>query len=397
MTADYSKQVPAAERTIRLLEVLAAAPDGLTAGELIDQLQLSRSSLFALLNTLKARHYIEQSDSRGRYHLGPALWALIPGRRHGLGRLIEAFQSDVELTMLPETVALVWLDGAETVVIAQLESRRPVRAVYRLGERRLAGASAAGLILLAGLPPQTVEQIVPQPEADLTARLLRVQKEGLAQGSRDEIIEIAGPICPDGTHPGAALVLSLPAFRHDPATAGGLIKSLRQAAARLSYRLGAPVYQPYGWAVGEPIGPTRPLTTAEIKQFLHGPWGARLACIRQDGTPHVVPLWYEWDGHWVWVTASPGAYWQAYVKESSRISLTIDEPWPPLRRALIVGRAEPVGGDQIPGGLAGLRCRLAARYLGQGAEARAEFQQTENWEAFRIIPHKITGYQGLGN
>jgi hypothetical protein len=98
----------------------------------------------------------------------------------------------------------------------------------------------------------------------------------------------------------------------------------------------------------------------------------------------------------MWVTASPDAYWKTYVAGEKQVSLSVDEPWPPLRRALIGGHAEPVASVDIPGGLAGLRRRLATRYLGQGAETRSEFRQTQGWQAFRIVPHKITGLQGLG-
>jgi hypothetical protein len=139
-----------------------------------------------------------------------------------------------------------------------------------------------------------------------------------------------------------------------------------------------------------------PLDEAEVEQFLQGPWSARLACVRRDGAPHVIPLWYEWVNHCMWVTASPDAYWKTYVAGSKQVSLSVDEPWPPLRRALIAGHAEPVASVDIPGGLAGLRRRLATRYLGQGAETRSEFRQTQGWQAFRIVPHKITGLQGLG-
>lgn len=394
---DYSKQVPAAERTLILLETLAAAPDGLTAGELLDEMDLSRSSLFALLNTLKARRYIEQPEDRGRYRLGPALWSLIPGRRPGLGPLIEAFQADAALGVLSETLALLWLDGGETVVLAQREGSQSVRVVFQPGERRVAQGSAAGLVLLAGLGPQAREQIAPSDGAALAARLRPVRQTGLAQTRGRDTVEIAAPICVDGTQPTAALQFSIPAYRCDAETAVSLTKILRHAAARLSYRLGAPVYQPYGWSVGEPIGPTRELDAAEVAEFLQGPWGARLACVRRDGAPHVVPLWYEWDGRFVWVTATPGASWKSYAVESGQVSLTIDEPWPPLRRAFIAGRAEIVPDTAVPGGLAGLRRRLAVRYLGQGAESRPEFQQTDGWAALRILPDKIRGRQGLGS
>ncbi len=64
-----------------------------------------------------------------------------------------------------------------------------------------------------------------------------------------------------------------------------LTATMRETAARLSYRMGAAVYQPYGWAAGDPVEPSRDLTDAELKEFLSGLWGAQLACVRQDGTP----------------------------------------------------------------------------------------------------------------
>jgi DNA-binding IclR family transcriptional regulator len=392
----YSKHVPAAERTLRLLEVLAVGANGLTAAELIDRLQLSRSSLFALLNTLKARHYVEQDDHHGRYRLGPALWALLPGRQHGLGPLIEAFQNDVEIGMMTETVALAWLDGSETVTIAQRESQQPVRAVLRPGERRPAAETAAGLTLLAGLPSDTIDTHLTRQAQDLSPILSQIQETGWHESRHVETVELAAPVCVDGIQPVAALLLTIPAFRASSELVEALGHPLRQAAARLSYRMGAPVYQPYGWASTEPLGPKTPLRHADVEQFLQGPWSARLACVRRDGAPHVIPLWYEWSNQCMWITASPDAYWKTFVSEGEQVSLTVDEPWPPLRRALITGHAEPVASADVPGGLVGLRRRLATRYLGQGAEHRSEFRRIKGWQAFRIVPHKITGLQGLG-
>jgi DNA-binding IclR family transcriptional regulator len=390
----YAKHVPAAERTLQLLEVLSVASHGLTAAELMARLHVSRSSLFALLHTLKARHYVEQEDRR--YRLGPALWGLLPGRQHGLGPLIEAFHNDVELGMLAETVALAWLDGTDTVIIAQRESQQLVRAVFRAGERRHAPRTAAGLILLAGLPAHTLHVHLPHQAADLVSTLTHIHQTGWTEIRYGDTVELAVPVCVDGVQPVAALLVTMPAFRAPCEALAALVHPLRQAAARLSYRLGAPVYQPYGWASSEPLGPTMPLHDVEIEQFLQGPWSARLACVRRDGTPHVIPLWYEWADRCLWVTASPDASWKTYIVAGKQISLTVDEPWPPLRRALIVGHAEPMANVDIPGGLAGLRRRLATRYLGQGAETRAEFRHIKGWQAFRIVPLKITGLQGLG-
>lgn len=385
---DYSKQVPAAERTLNILEALGAEPDGLTAGDLLEQLDMSRSALYALLNTLKARHYIEQLDQRGRYQLGPALWALAPGRQDALGELVRAFLNDPELKQPPETVALLWLDGEETVVLSQHEAQQQVRAVLQPGARRPAPQSAAGLALLAGEPAQA--------NGDGAGASARIRQEGYARLETAETVEIACPVCADGVQPVAALQVSIPRFRHTDVSEESILYEVGQAAARLSYRLGAAVYQPYGWSVGEPLGPNRPLNKDEIEQFLQGPWSARLACVRADGTPHVLPLWYEWDGQFVWLAASPGAQWKEVVRESQRVSLTIDEPWPPLRRAFIVGHAERVPPEQAPGGLQGLRRRLAVRYLGRGAGQREELCKTEGWDVVRVTPQRISGQQGLG-
>lgn len=384
---DYSKQVPAAERTLNILEALSSAPDGLSATELLARLDLSRSGLFALLNTLKARSYIEQNDSRGKYQLGPALWSLLPQQSLGLEPLITAFTTEMTQIDLAETAVLLWLNRNETILLAQHEGAQRVRAVYRLGQREAAENSPGGRLLLAGLPDKVAQQ---------TAVFNQIRQDGAATQETAETIDIACPICADGVQPVAALQVSVPIFRSQPEIIDQLKKRVQQAAARISFRLGAAVYQPYGWAIGEPIGPNRALSQAEIEQFLQGPWSARLACVRADGTPHVLPLWYEWDGRSFWLAASPGAQWKQVVAETGHVSLTIDEPWPPLRRAFVVGEAKIVNPANLPGGLAGLRQRLAVRYLGQGADQQPELCQIDGWHAVQILPQRISGQQGLG-
>lgn len=389
----YAKQVPAAERTLCLLEALAASPAGLSAGELAVVLDISRSSLFALLNTLKARKYIEQSDNRGRYRLGPAVYGLLPARQHQLTTLLDAFHADPDLSLINETVALSRLEGAHTVIIAQQESSRPVRVVLRVGQRRPAHTTADGLVLLAGASvPDEAEE--PPVLTDEMMSLIPVRKQGWAETGNKDTIEVAFPICPDGYRPTNALLVSIPAYRWRPEDEH--LSTLRRVAVRLSVRLGAAVYRPYGQpATTDPLGPTTPLDKEEINRFLEGAWGARLACVRPDGSPHVVPVWYEWDGQRFWITASPNANWGAYIRHNGGVSLTIDEPWPPLRRVLIVGQARPETGEAIPGGIAGLRQRLSNRYLGRSA-ADVGPQAHDGWQAFCITPQKIIGQRGLG-
>lgn len=42
---------------------------------------------------------------------------------------------------------------------------------------------------------------------------------------------------------------------------------------------------------GEKIGG---MSSEEMNEFLAGPWLARVACLKPDGWPYVVPVWYHW-------------------------------------------------------------------------------------------------------
>lgn len=382
MTSEPTSHVPAADRTLNLLEALAEAPDGLAGSELVSRLDISRSGLYALLSTLRLRGYVTQDDNRGNYRLGPALWRLVPGRSENIASLVDTFAGELSHDPLPETVALVRSDGNGTVVIASVQGAATVRTVYPTGTLR-SPDTADALVLRAG-------------DGHDEPAVLDVRRNGHAVRRSSDVVEIACPVCIDGVRPDAALLAGLPVQRSGTEHVDAVIDQLRRTAARLSHRLGATVYQPYGWATGDLLGPSRELDTSEIDEFLEGLWGAQLACVRDNGSPHVVPLWYEWDGAAMWLAASPGASWRNYVEEGGHVSLTLDEPWPPLRRVFIDGLGERVPDDAVPGGLDGLRRRLAERYLGQGAGDRNEFREIDGWSAFRIVPERMHGKQGLG-
>jgi DNA-binding IclR family transcriptional regulator len=379
--SDYSKHVPAADRTLRLLELIARSKVPMNSAVLLQEVGGSRSGLYALLNTLRARGYLVSDD--GRHSAGPALWGLLPARPVALDTLVDSFRSAAAAEDFEETVALSWPDGAGMVIVAEAAGVHGVRAVYQTGTRRSEG-SADALVLAAGDPRAT-------PELD------PVRAEGIAAQNDDEVFEVAGPVCRDGVHPVAAVIAGVPAQRADESRISATVENLRLLATRLSYRLGASVYQPYGWASSRSVGPSIDLDGEALQEFLEGLWSAQLACVRSDGTPHVVPLWYEWDGSKMWLAASPGASWRSHLAENPQVSVTLDEPWPPLRRVFLSGTASEVAPEQIPGGLGGLRRRLATKYLGRGAEGRPELVDTDGWTAIRLDPDRIRGQQGLGS
>ena len=365
--------VPAAQRTLRLLEFLLAHPAGVSSRELIDHLGISRSSLFALLHTLKVLGYVEQAEGRGRYRPGARLQAWCSPALTGPQDLVAAFQQEAADLSLGETLALAVRGQDGVLVCAQVEGVHRVRSVFRLGQLLPFEASAAGRVLQ-----------VPAPEA--------VRVHGYAIHSDEETLELALPICKDGCTPEFALLVSVPRFRHTQESLLAHLPALREMAARLSYRLGAPQYRPYQTAEQPALGPAAPLGREEIAAFLQGPWVARLACVRPDGTPHVVPVWHEWDGRAFHVVAWRGSHWADYLLANPRVSLTVDETWPPLRRVSAWGEAHHLAPTALPGGLDAFLNRLSRRYLGQPLPSELPRQA---WRAFRIVPKHLRGWRGL--
>ena len=101
----YARQVPAVARAIDLLDAVADAGEGRTAGELEEVVDGSRSGLFALLNTLKDRSWLVQ-DPTGRYRVGPAVRRLVPPRDQDDDSLRSALADAVGDHPVDETLAL---------------------------------------------------------------------------------------------------------------------------------------------------------------------------------------------------------------------------------------------------------------------------------------------------
>lgn len=363
--------VPTAERTLRLIELLHEQPDGFTPQELLLHLDISRSSLFLLLRTLKKLGYVEQAEKRGRYRLGPRLGVWRSAPSPPLQDLLSAFYQEATRQTWPETLALAVKSAGSILILAQVEGSAQVRSVFTPGQ--IYPSLKATAEVLDFTPPE------------------KVQANGYSIVSTEESLELALPICRDGCQPEAALILNAPIFRWEPRKIlSSFLTELRVMAARLSYQLGAPTYTPYRDRSEHRLKPTTQLTTMEISEFLQGPWAARLACIRPDGHPHVIPVWQEWDGEAFYVIALHGSQWAEHLLRNPSVSLSVDEPWPPLRRVVVRGQAELLSSHERSVDLDNLLGRLTRRYLGKNAIGLAGKIEC----AFRIFPEYMSGWQG---
>jgi DNA-binding IclR family transcriptional regulator len=384
---DYKDHVPAAERTLRILEIIVASQTGLTAAEISSMLNIPRSAVYALLNTLLRFNYVEQESPRKPYKPGPRLWHLNRAFKAGSDALVNAFNAETTTNTPEETFALVILSSRDIVYIAQTQSKYPVRCVMRIGERENAAQHPGGWTLLAGLSEFELTQTFIPLTTDLMNLLAKTRQTVMCQSQQDEMMMISIPICSDGYHPNAALILCCPIYRWSSERINVLTKQARETATRISYRLGAQLYNPYQGIDFSTPDESVPMSDEELASFLQGPWTASLACIREDGSPHVVPIWYEWQQGSFLIVAWPKSMWASLVKENPSVALTIDEPWPPMRRVLIRGEAQHITQGTIKGGIEILRRRIQRRYLGNGHSlADLSASASAKWSAFRITP-----------
>jgi DNA-binding IclR family transcriptional regulator len=157
--AAAGKMVKSAERTISILELLAAASKPMTSAEIYRQTGYPRSSLHWLLLTLQQLNWIEQSEENGGYRIGTH--ALLCGtayldRDPVMGHVPAILEEVRNLTGY--TTHFARLDRTDVIYLATRQSVDRRRLSSRVGRKLPAHATALGKAILAESTPAEVQQ-----------------------------------------------------------------------------------------------------------------------------------------------------------------------------------------------------------------------------------------------
>jgi DNA-binding IclR family transcriptional regulator len=159
---DRGHLVKSAERTVRILEALAASRNRLTLSELQERVGYPRSSLHALVRTLRDLKWVEADETGTAVGIGPH--ALLSGTAY-LDRdpaLPYAYEALEDLRAeVGHTIHYARRDEAHVLYLASRESRDSVRVVSRVGRRLPAHLTALGQALLAQLTTNEVNALLP--------------------------------------------------------------------------------------------------------------------------------------------------------------------------------------------------------------------------------------------
>src|SRR3954447_21485151 len=154
--------VKSAERTVKILETLAASPTRLTLSELQERMGYPRSSLHALVRTLRELKWVEADETGSAFGVGPH--ALLSGTAY-LDRdpaLRFAYETLEDLrSEIGYTIHYARRDDAHVLYLASRESRDSAGRVSRVGRRLPAHVTALGQALLAELTEAEVDELLP--------------------------------------------------------------------------------------------------------------------------------------------------------------------------------------------------------------------------------------------
>lgn len=259
MPSEQEPHVQSVERAIAILKAFSAEEPELGVGELSRRLQLPKSTVFRLLQTLEAGGLISQNPETGQYRLGVDLIALAGNvlafadvrsvARPHLRRLADSLQ---------ETVNLSILDRNQVINLEQfVGGDRLVMRVGWVGRRMPVHAVSSGKAILAFLPPDEVEALLREPLVALTphtitdpdvlrAELQHIREQGYAIALEELEEGLHALSAPVWNHEGrvvASVSVSGPAYRLTEerlhAIAPEVLHTTHQISTELGYSHGS--------------------------------------------------------------------------------------------------------------------------------------------------------------
>ncbi|MGI8998132.1 MAG: pyridoxamine 5'-phosphate oxidase family protein [Candidatus Limnocylindria bacterium] len=119
-----------------------------------------------------------------------------------------------------------------------------------------------------------------------------------------------------------------------------------------------------------------------------------MSSVQADGRPHLVPVWFQWDGERIVAFSKPNARKVDNLRDQPRVMLAVGTPGPDFEVELIEATAELLdspASDLMPAGF-GAKYRELLRRAGLTAQRFAEVYS----QPIVLRPTRFLGYGGSG-
>lgn len=221
--------------------------------ELGKRLNLHKSTVSRILNTLEAEGFVSQNPETKKYRLGVGLVSLAGV---ALGRLNVRGVSQPHLNGLvevsQETVNVVLQDGRECVNVERVASPKQIRYVGWIGRRMPLHCTAAGKVILAFMLQPERDTLLDRPLTRYTSQTVTdkfrmeldlnyVCRRGYAivhEEFEEEFSAIAAPVFNHSRKVAGVISISGPTFRMGPGQIEKFIEPLLEAANKASAEMG---------------------------------------------------------------------------------------------------------------------------------------------------------------
>lgn len=233
--------VPALERSLDIVELLADSPEPLAMRAIGARLGRSAGEIFRHLKALEARGYVAR-DAGDRYALTNHLFELAM-RRPRIADLVDIATPTMReaAARLRQSVHLAVANGREHVIIARIESPGDVGMLVRIGNHRDLVAAVSGRVLLAYQPPAVRREWLSSgrgrgPSPALDRRLGLIRRRGYEISPSAFVVGVTDVSCPilDGEHAVAAMTSPMVQRRGAKLAIRESIQIMTSAAARVS-------------------------------------------------------------------------------------------------------------------------------------------------------------------
>jgi DNA-binding IclR family transcriptional regulator len=254
MPENHRSLVQSVSRSLRILEALGRSEKPQSLAEITAAVELPKTTVHRLLETLHYEGYVEQDPVTRQLFLSSKIMDLAASflgrldiREVARPLLIELWQHS------QETVHLGLLDNREVLYVEKLESPHTIRMYSEIGRRAPLYCTGLGKVLLAHLPADEIELIVGQKQlrrytentlvdrAELFEEMAVIRSRGAAFDNEEHeksVRCVAAPVYDVRQQVIAAISIAGPAFRMTPERQKDLEPHVVKAAQKISQRLG---------------------------------------------------------------------------------------------------------------------------------------------------------------
>jgi PPOX class probable F420-dependent enzyme len=133
----------------------------------------------------------------------------------------------------------------------------------------------------------------------------------------------------------------------------------------------------------------QPFTSDEVESFLARPLIAKLCTYNDDGTIHIVPIWFRYENGEILLGTQEVTRKVRNIKRDNRVSVLVDTQEPTLQGVIVHGHAVLDYDDVIP-----KRISIFEKYLGSEDDPGLAKRLASNWTPVivRIKPEHIISF-----